>query len=147
MTLFIFCYALGLGIIPWLVQSEVFPTKFRSIGGGLATATNWCANLIVAATYLDLVKAISAAGTFWIYSTVAAASWLFTWFMLPEMAGVDLSDADRGNLFGSQHIRPYAPSSSSSPYEPLPAEDFEAGSDVDAADEARRASPTSRPSR
>lgn len=53
---FLFTYALGLGIVPWLIQSEIFSGSVRGIGGGLATATNWSVNLVSSATFLDLVR-------------------------------------------------------------------------------------------
>lgn len=56
MVFFLFFYAVGIGIIPWLVQSEIFSGDVRGVGGGLATATNWTCNLIISATYLDLVR-------------------------------------------------------------------------------------------
>jgi SP family myo-inositol transporter-like MFS transporter 13 len=56
MVFFLFFYALGLGIVPWLVQSEIFSGDVRGVGGGLATATNWTCNLFISATYLDLVR-------------------------------------------------------------------------------------------
>ena len=55
MVLFTLFYALGLGIVPWLVISEVFAGPVRGVGGGVATACNWIANLAVSATFLDLV--------------------------------------------------------------------------------------------
>ncbi len=92
MILFTLFYALGLGIIPWLVQAEVFASPVRGIGGGFATATNWTSQLLVSATYLDLVKLITAAGSFWLYSGVTAASCVFTYFLLPELSGVSIND-------------------------------------------------------
>lgn len=56
MVFFLFFYAVGIGIVPWLVQSEIFSGDVRGVGGGLATATNWTCNLIISATYLDLVR-------------------------------------------------------------------------------------------
>lgn len=55
MIFFTLFYALGLGIVPWLVCSEVFASPVRAVGGGLASAVNWVANLVVSATFLDLV--------------------------------------------------------------------------------------------
>ncbi|PWN49661.1 sugar transporter [Violaceomyces palustris] len=92
MILFTLNYALGIGIVPWLVQSEVFAGPVRGLGGGLATATNWSANLVISATYLDLVKLITPSGSFWLYAGVALLSWWFTYSRLPEMKGVSLSD-------------------------------------------------------
>lgn len=92
MVLFTLSYALGLGIVPWLVQSEIFSGKVRGVGAGLATATNWSTNLLVSATFLQMVKLIRPQGCFGVFSGVAAVSCIFTYWQLPEMAGVSLSD-------------------------------------------------------
>lgn len=52
---YVAAYALGLGNVPWM-QSELFPLNVRSLGSGLATATNWLANFIVGLTFLPLVR-------------------------------------------------------------------------------------------
>ncbi|SOV06572.1 related to myo-inositol transporter [Ustilago sp. UG-2017a] len=94
MVLFTLSYALGLGIVPWLIQSEIFPGQVRGVGAGLATATNWSTNLLVSATFLHLVKLITPQGCFGLFSMVSAFSCAFTYWQLPEMAGVSLSDVN-----------------------------------------------------
>ncbi|SNX82545.1 related to myo-inositol transporter [Melanopsichium pennsylvanicum] len=101
MVAFTFAYALGLGIVPWLIQSEIFSGQVRGIGAGLATATNWSTNLLVSATFLHLVRAIKPHGCFGLFCVVAALSCGFTWFKVPEMKGVSLSDVD-GSFGGRQ---------------------------------------------
>ncbi|SPO22525.1 related to myo-inositol transporter [Ustilago trichophora] len=95
MVLFTLSYALGLGIIPWLIQSEIFSGQVRGLGAGLATATNWSTNLLVSATFLHMVKLIKPQGCFGVFSVVSALSCGFTYWQLPEMAGVSLSDVGR----------------------------------------------------
>ncbi|KAI4870635.1 general substrate transporter [Hypoxylon rubiginosum] len=51
--IYVASYALGLGNVPWM-QSELFPLNVRSLGSGLATATNWLANFIIGLTFLPL---------------------------------------------------------------------------------------------
>ncbi|KAI1376038.1 general substrate transporter [Hypoxylon crocopeplum] len=53
--IYVASYALGLGNVPWM-QSELFPLNVRSLGSGLATATNWMANFIIGLTFLPLVS-------------------------------------------------------------------------------------------
>lgn len=96
MILFTLSYALGLGIVPWLIQSEIFSGQVRGVGAGLATATNWSTNLLISSTFLHMVKWIRPQGCFGLFSVVAALSWAFTYWQLPEMAGVSLSDVGGG---------------------------------------------------
>ncbi|SJX61238.1 related to myo-inositol transporter [Sporisorium reilianum f. sp. reilianum] len=94
MILFTLSYALGLGIVPWLVQSEIFSGQVRGLGAGIATATNWTTNLLVSSTFLHLVKLIHPAGCFGLFSAMAAVCCAFTYAQLPEMSGLSLSDVD-----------------------------------------------------
>lgn len=102
MVFFLFFYALGLGIVPWLVQSEVFSGSIRGIGGGVATATNWCTNLLTSATFLDLMRFISPQGCFWLYSAVGVVTFVFAYTQLPELAGMSINDVQAA-LEGSLH--------------------------------------------
>ena len=103
LVLFTLSYALGLGIVPWLVQAEIFSGQVRGIGAGLATATNWSTNLLVSATFLHMVKLIKPQGCFGVFSVVSAASCAFAYWQLPEMAGVSLSDV--GQLHANSGAR------------------------------------------
>jgi hypothetical protein len=86
MIVYVAGYATGLGNIPWQ-QGELFRLDVRGIGTSLCTATNWSCNLLIAATFLSLMKAATPAGAFAIYSSVCALSWVFTYLCYPETSG------------------------------------------------------------
>ncbi|CEQ41155.1 SPOSA6832_02843, partial [Sporobolomyces salmonicolor] len=121
-----FCcaYALSLGNVPWVVQSEVrlrvlpwqlfwrgasavrltsrrwrfwqvFNQDLRALGTGLATATNWIANLLVSSTFLHLSRALTPSGVFALYAFISLLGWLFTWRYLPETKGLSLEEVRR----------------------------------------------------
>ncbi|KAJ8120348.1 hypothetical protein O1611_g10388 [Lasiodiplodia mahajangana] len=89
---YVAAYALGLGNVPWM-QSELFPLNVRSLGSGLATATNWLANFIVGLTFLPLMDALTPSWTFVLYSVVCVAGWIAVWFIYPETVGLSLEEA------------------------------------------------------
>ncbi|KAH8485946.1 hypothetical protein H0E87_027399, partial [Populus deltoides] len=45
--LYIISYSPGMGTVPWIVNSEIYPLRYRGVGGGIAAVSNWCSNLIV----------------------------------------------------------------------------------------------------
>ena len=85
LTAYVASYALGLGFVPWVIQSEIFTLILRGKANGIATATNWICNLIIASTFLSMTNALSVPGTFWIYASLSAALWLFIVKWVPEV--------------------------------------------------------------
>ncbi|KAI8889435.1 general substrate transporter [Backusella circina FSU 941] len=85
-------YALGLGYVPWIIQSELFSLSVRGKANGIATATNWICNLIVASTFLTMTNAVSAAGTFWVYAGISFVLWCIIVRYVPETSGKSLEE-------------------------------------------------------
>ncbi|KAH7311662.1 inositol transporter, partial [Stachybotrys elegans] len=92
-SIMVYCaaYALGLGNVPWM-QSELFPLSVRSVGSGLATATNWGANFVVGLTFLLFMDALTPTWTFVLYAGVCGVGYGLVWAIYPEMAGVSLEE-------------------------------------------------------
>jgi MFS family permease len=73
--LFIGAFAMALGPIPWILCSEIFPTKVRGRAMSLATFTIWTSCYLVAQTFpmLNDNPAIGPAKAFWIYALCSLA--------------------------------------------------------------------------
>ncbi|EJU00088.1 general substrate transporter [Dacryopinax primogenitus] len=91
MIIYVAAYATGLGNVPWQ-QGELFSLEVRGLGSSLATATNWSANLLIGATYLSLLEAITTAGTFGLYAGLCALGVVFVYLCYPETAGLSLEE-------------------------------------------------------
>ncbi|KAJ2339363.1 hypothetical protein GGH92_006754, partial [Coemansia sp. RSA 2673] len=98
-------YAVGLGNVPWLVQSEIFAQGIRSKAGSIATATNWTSNFIVSVTFLTMTLHITASGTFWLYAGILLVGLCLVYLFVPETKGLKLEDVQQ--LFMGGGIRPY----------------------------------------
>ncbi|KAJ2347648.1 hypothetical protein GGF43_004710, partial [Coemansia sp. RSA 2618] len=88
-------YAVGLGNVPWLIQSEIFAQGIRSKAGSIATATNWVSNFIISVTFLTMTLHITASGTFWLYAGILLIGLVFVFFMVPETKGLKLEDVQK----------------------------------------------------
>ncbi|PHH82954.1 hypothetical protein CDD82_4172 [Ophiocordyceps australis] len=88
---YVAAYALGLGNVPWM-QSELFPLPVRSLGSGLATATNWTANFAVGLTFLPMMEALRPQWTFVLYAVICGVGYAAVWMVYPETAGLSLEE-------------------------------------------------------
>jgi sugar porter (SP) family MFS transporter len=104
MLLYIACFSFSLGPIMWLMIAEIYPLKVRGMGASLATSVNWASNFLVTVTFLNLVQAFGASGTFMIYLIFSILSILFIYFFVPETKGVTLEEIER-NLFARKPWR------------------------------------------
>ena len=85
-------FAAAMGPIPWIVISEIFPTKIRGQAVSIATLVLWTSCYIVSQTFPMLVKAIGNAKTFWIYSACNLVGLVFVTLILPETKGRTLEE-------------------------------------------------------
>jgi sugar porter (SP) family MFS transporter len=90
LLLFMASFAIGLGPVFWLMISEIFPSGVRSKAMSVSTMTNWAANFIVAGTFLTLNGLITRQGTFFLYTAIGVAAFLFFLFRVPETKGRSL---------------------------------------------------------
>ncbi|CAN1837179.1 Probable inositol transporter 2 [Linum perenne] len=58
LPLYIISFSPGMGTAPWIVNSEIYPLRFRGVCGGITATTNWISNLIMAQTFLSRTEAI-----------------------------------------------------------------------------------------
>ena len=95
---FIGAFAMALGPIPWILCSEIFPTRVRGRAMSVATFTIWTSCYIVAQTFpmLNDSKAVGPALTFWIYAACSLAALIFVFFMVPETKGRSLEEIEAG---------------------------------------------------
>ncbi|MBI2816526.1 MAG: sugar porter family MFS transporter [Acidobacteria bacterium] len=94
MMLYVASFAISLGPIFWLLISEIYPLKIRSSCQGLAASFNWGFNLLVTLTFLTLVELLGASLTFWLYGACAIASWIFSYYFIPETKGRTLEQIE-----------------------------------------------------
>ncbi|XP_057746269.1 inositol transporter 4-like [Arachis stenosperma] len=93
--LYILAYSPGMGSVPWVLNSEIYPLRFRGIGGGIAAVSNWCANLIVSLTFLSLIHALGAAGTFLLFAGFSTIGLVAIYLLVPETKGLQFEEVEK----------------------------------------------------
>lgn len=91
---FIFFFALGPGILIWLVLSELLPSRIRSTGMAIALFLNSLTSAGLASVYLNLQRVITYAGIFWICAGCTVLYFLLAAFVIPEARGKTLEEVE-----------------------------------------------------
>lgn len=84
-------FSIGMGAVPWVIMSEIFPLNMKGIGGSLVTLVNWFGSWAVSYAFNFLMN-WSAPGTFFLFSAASATTILFVAKMVPETKGRSLEE-------------------------------------------------------
>jgi len=95
-ALFIAAFAIGPGVVVWLMLSELMPTRIRSGGMGIALLVNQGVSTLIAGVFLPMVGRYGyfAMFAFWAACTVIYFSTAV--FFLPETKGKTLEEIEVG---------------------------------------------------
>ncbi|KAF3390896.1 Quinate permease [Talaromyces pinophilus] len=96
--LYVIGYSASWGPTPWVYVSEIFPTRLRAYGVGLAAATQWLFNFVITEITPNAVNHIGWR-TFLMFGIFCLAMSVFVTFFVKETKGRSLEDMDI--LFGS----------------------------------------------
>jgi SP family arabinose:H+ symporter-like MFS transporter len=81
---YIACFASSLGPIPWVLISEIFPTRTRGIAMSFCTVVLWIGVLAVTQFTPVLLQRVGGAYTFWLFMMNAIVLLWFVWKKIPE---------------------------------------------------------------
>jgi MFS family permease len=87
LILYICGFSLGLGAIPWLIMSELFPTHVRATAASVATLLNWSLSFLVTLTFSSVADALTPAGVFILFGGICVAGFGFVFSFVPETRG------------------------------------------------------------
>ncbi|GMY37965.1 probable inositol transporter 2 [Fagus crenata] len=95
LALYIISFSPGMGTVPWIVNSEIYPLRYRGVCGGIAATANWISNLIVAQSFLSLTNAIGTPWTFLMFGVISVVALFFVLICVPETKGLHIEDVEK----------------------------------------------------
>jgi MFS family permease len=90
--MYVGAFAIGLGPIFWLMNSEIYPLRVRGKAAAVGTMANWFFNFLVSLTFLLLIDALGNSGAFFFYAAVCVLTFFFCLRLVPETKGKHLED-------------------------------------------------------
>lgn len=92
---FIASFACSLGPIPWVIMSEIFPTKTRGLAMSIAGVMLWFGVILITQLTPVLLSEVGGAVTFWIFTLNAVILLVFSYRMIPETKGKTLEEIEK----------------------------------------------------
>ncbi|RWR93661.1 Sugar/inositol transporter [Cinnamomum micranthum f. kanehirae] len=89
--LFLGSFSIGMGAVPWVMMSEIFPINIKGLAGSSVTLVNWFGSWAVSYTF-NFLMSWSSSGTFFLYAGASAITILFVAKVVPETKGRTLEE-------------------------------------------------------
>ncbi len=96
LSLFIASFAIGPGVVVWLMLSELMPTRIRAVGMGIALLLNLAVSTLIADLFLPVVDHFGYSTMFFFWSACTLLYLAISLFLLPETRGRTLEEIERG---------------------------------------------------
>ncbi|KAK4767597.1 hypothetical protein SAY86_015347 [Trapa natans] len=89
--IYIAAFSIGMGAVPWVIMSEIFPIDIKGVAGSLVVLVNWLGAWAVSYTF-NFLMSWSSSGTFFVYSGISLLTILFVAKVVPETKGKTLEE-------------------------------------------------------
>ncbi|MCH5215304.1 MAG: sugar porter family MFS transporter [Muribaculaceae bacterium] len=92
---YMFCQAISISAIIFVILSEMYPTKIRGLAMSIASMSLWVANWLVSQIFPNLLDALTLKGTFILFAACCIPYMLIMWKLVPETTGKTLEEIEQ----------------------------------------------------
>jgi len=93
--IYIFCCAISICAVIWVLLSEMYPVKVRGLAMSAAGFSLWIGTFLIGQLTPWLMSTLSPAGVFWLFGLMCIPYMYITWKFVPETTGKSLEDIER----------------------------------------------------
>ncbi len=93
--LYVFCCAVSICAVVWVLLSEMYPTKVRGIAMSIAGFALWVATYLIGQLTPWLLENLTPAGTFFLFAAMCVPYMVIMWRLVPETTGRSLEEIEK----------------------------------------------------
>ncbi|NDV81680.1 sugar porter family MFS transporter [Bacteroides sp. 51] len=93
--LYIFCCAVSICAVVWVLLSEMYPTRVRGLAMSIAGFSLWIGTYLIGQLTPWMLQNLTPAGTFFLFAVMCIPYILIVWKMIPETTGKSLEEIER----------------------------------------------------
>lgn len=91
---YMFCQAISISAIIFVILSEMYPNKVRGLAMSIASMSLWIANWVVSQIFPSLLQSLTLEGTFILFAACCVPYILIMWKLVPETTGKTLEEIE-----------------------------------------------------
>ena len=92
---YVFCCALSISAVIFVLQSEMYPTRIRGMAMSIAGFALWIGTYLVGQLTPWMLQNLTPTGTFLLFALMCVPYMLIVWKLIPETTGKSLEEIER----------------------------------------------------
>jgi SP family arabinose:H+ symporter-like MFS transporter len=92
---YIFCCAVSICAVIWVLLSEMYPNSIRGVAMSIAGFSLWIGTYLIGQLTPWMLKNLSPAGTFFLFAVMCVPYLLIVWRFVPETTGKSLEEIEK----------------------------------------------------
>ena len=92
---YVFCCAVSICAVAFVLLSEMYPTKVRGLAMSIAGFSLWIGTYLIGQLTPWMLQNLTPAGTFFLFAAMCVPYMLIVWKLVPETTGKSLEEIER----------------------------------------------------